>query len=745
MSVLLQSNRPIATAISTLIVLAAMAPPGAYSQEHEREIEGVVRAADTSRPLAGVQVSVLGVVRFAITHGDGSFHVAVPAQGTYTVRAERLGYATLEREVAVGSSASIVILELSESALQLDGLVITGALSERSADDALRPVSVLNAEELQRRLGTTVAATLSSEPGLSVTTMGPATARPVVRGLSGDRLLVLEDGARVVDVSNTGSDHATALDPTSARRIEVVRGPGAILYGSNALGGVINVIRDEIPSQVPHHPTGSVTLQGRSVNGGGNAAAQIQIPLNEHVPLRAEVSVRSAGDLATPLGHLLNTGLDSWNVGVGTSWVGDRGFIGASLLAFRNDYGIPGGFVGGHADGVRIESERNSAKLRAQLRPEQSLFSSIQADASYTYFKNTEIEPPDILGTLFEREAASFDVLARHDAWGPFSVGAVGGRAAWESFGFAGGLFTPDSERLSGGVFAFQEVDVEPVRLEVGVRYDRIQTKPLRPDPDSDIGNVRTRGFGAFSGSIGMLVNAADGLTLGASVSRAFRTPDVNELFSEGPHLAAYSFEVGNPSLNEEVGTGFDVFARVHSDRVHAELTGFLNEISGFVFGRETGELSRTRLPIYQFFGEDARFVGFEGGLDWVVAGALKVESTLSYVRGTIRGTDEPLPLIPPLQIHGALAYEPSDWFARAEVKAVEEQDRVGEFETRTDGYTVFDLSGGVRMTVGGRLNTITATLNNVTNEEYRNHLSRVKEIMPEAGRGVTLTYRIVF
>ena len=740
---------PFFSSKSTICVILCLlgfgyAPVASAGQEHPGEIEGLVRAEESGQPLAGARVSIVGSPQFAITFGDGSFHLRVP-DGQYTLRVERLGYAMLETIIPPVGQTYPLEIELQASALELEGLVITGAVSERGADESLRPVNVLNADELQRRLQPTVASTLGSEPGLAVTSMGPATARPVIRGMSGDRLLVLEDGVRVMDVSNAGPDHATALDPTSARRIEVVRGPGAILYGSNAIGGVINVIRDEIPVSVPHDVTGSVTLQGQSVTSGLGGAANLLVPLAERIPVRVELARRSSGDLGTPIGDLVNTGSDSWTLGVGTSWVGDRGHIGVSALGHANDYGIPGGFVGGHVDGVSIESKRGSLKAAGEYRPSEGLFSSLSTNSSYSYYQLLEIEPPNILGTRFERQTVASEALARNKRLGPFSSGAFGARASWESFEFGGGLFTPNSERLSVGVFSYEEIDLDPVRVEAGIRYDWTNSEPASEDPDSDIGHVRERSFGSLSGSFGLLYNAREGVTLGASVSRAFRTPDVNELFSEGPHLAAYAFEVGNPSLEEEVGTGIDVFVRFHAENFHAEFTGFTNLIDGYVFGRDTGELSRTRLPIYQYFGEDARFAGFEGAMDWVLSGPVKLEGVVSYVRGEIRATSEPLPLVPPLQVGATLAYEPAEWFVRAESKLVAKQDRVGEFETMTDGYTRFDLRMGLNRTLGGRLNILTIGLENVTNEEYRNHLSRVKEIMPEAGRGITVTYRVVF
>ncbi len=653
------SMRSLAGSIPAVLTMAFGAV-GSYAQvEHEGEIEGVVRDADSSEPLAGALVSVEGTARMAVTHGDGTFHVPVPGLGIYT------------------------------------------------------------GEELQRRLAGSLAETLASEPGLAVTSMGPGSAQPVIRGLGGDRILMLEDGERVGDQFASGPDHATALDPSSARRIEVIRGPGAILYGSNALGGVINVVRDDVPSSVPHHLTGAFTLQGQSVSNAAGGSLNVTYGLTEHIPVRLEFTRRTSGDLKTPAGTLNNTNTDLLEVSGGTSWVDDRGHVGATFRYYDNDYGIPGGFIGGHEAGVRVEMERTATRLRGLFRPEGG-FETIEIGAGHTWYEHKEIEPPNILGTLFDRQTVSGEILARHASWGPFSSGGVGSRASWESFGFGGGLYTPNSTHTSFAIFALEEVDLEPVRLEAGLRYDWARARPHREDPTSDIGHIRTRSFAAASGSVGALARVTRHVTVGASLARAFRTPSINELYSEGPHLAAYAFEVGNPSLDTERGSGIDLFTRVTGNRLNAEMTLFRNAISGYVFPLETGELSRVRLPIFQFHGEDAVLAGFESAIEWAVVGDLTVEAVASYVRGRIAAADEhqhdvrerrtlgALPLIPPLQGRFAVGYAPRDWFVEAETRVAARQDRTGPFESATDGYAVFDLSAGIRITVRGRLNVIT-------------------------------------
>ena len=724
----------------TLVLCFAVAPaldmPEASAQELEQGfvVEGKIRDARTGEPLPGAHVSVVGKGTWAVTRGDGTFHLTGMAAGVYTLRADRLGYRGATVEVIVGNErarravaeSAEVVIELSPSPIALESLVATATISERAAAEALRPVSVMTGDALQRQMTATVAGTLASMPGMAATRMGPSVAQPVIRGLSGDRVLMLEDGIAVADASNSGADHTTALDPSSARRIEVVRGPGALLYGGNALGGVINVIRDEIPTAVPHHLTGAAIMQTQTATGSLAGSATAVFAIAERVPLRVEVAARTAGDLKTPVGTLLNTDGQLLSGGAGTAYVSDWGRLGASFRGYRNYYGIPGGFVGGHEEGVRIEMERVSSKFRTVVdeRP-AGPFHNLRFDATHSWYTHREIEAAGILGTLFEQQSASADVLGRHRRWGPFTAGAMGGRASWEDFGYGGSLHTPDTRRFKAALYLLEEVDLGSVQIESGLRYDWTLVDPGE-DRVSDIGEIRDRRFHSLSGSLGILYGSASGLVLGASVVRAYRTPDITELYSEGPHLAAYVFEVGNPSLEGEVGRGLDVFLRFGTDRLRAEVTGFHNDIRNHIYGEDTGRLSRVLLDVDAGRG-------------------LALEGVASLVRGSLKETGQPLPLVPPLKGHVALKYERPSWYVRTEAEMANRQERVGEFERPTSGYTAFNVAAGVRFTLGGRLNVLTVNLVNAANTEYRNHLSRVKEIMPEAARGLNVNYRVVF
>ena len=729
------------------MILAGVPAPSAGSTAVEQQaadtigyVAGIVRSADSGAPLAGAVVVVVSTGGSAITHGDGAFRIAVPDAERYRVRIDRLGYSVATVEVGQGRLATV---DLEVAAIPLPDVVVTAVLSPKAANETIRPSAVFAQEKLQRQPGATVAQTVASVPGVSVTSMGPGTSQPVIRGLGGDRILMLEDGQRVGDVVNSGPDHATALSPFTARRIDVIRGPSAILYGSNALGGVINVVREEVPRAVPYRATGFTSLQAQTVTRAIGGSSQLTVRVTDHTPLRVEVSRHQGGDLRTPIGTLAGTRTDTWGVAAGTSWVDDWGYAGGAFRYYSNDYGIPGGFLGGHSNPVRTEQERAAGRFRSVIRPGRG-FEAIELDGGYTWYRHNEWERPDILGTLFERQIASGEARARHAGWGPFASGAVGARVSWEQFGFGGALYSPNTQRRTQAAYVLEEIQFDPVLIEAGLRYDRVELEP-NSEEMSDIGHIRARSFGAVSGSLGALLRLPGQFTMGASVARAFRTPDVHELYSEGPHLAANSFDVGNPSLDTETGIGIDVFGRIQRQRLSAEVTWFRNTIAGYIFPQATGKLSRILLPIYQFVGEDALLTGFESLLGWSIPAGLRFEATASHVRGTIRATNEPLPFIPPLQGRLAIGYSPVDWFVETEARMARSQERTGRFEEPTDGYAVLGLSGGLRLTFAGRLHVVTLHLENLGDTEYRRHLSRVREIMPEAGRGLRATYRVVF
>ena len=732
-------------------------------------ITGVVLDGTTKDPLAAALVKLGEVHRNEPTHERGEFRFGGLRPGTYTVIAERIGYHTQNQKITVraGETAN-VRFALHPAVFELAELVVAGSLTARSGHELLSAASVVSGAELNRSLDQTVAATVQDEPGVSVSSMAPSTGRPVIRGLSGDRILILEDGQRPGDMSATSGDHAVAVDPLTAKQFEVVRGPMSLLYGSSALGGVVNVVREEIPTSLPDHAHGLLTTEGSSVNRGLSGGGYILTKVSGFA-LRAEASGRTSRDVSTPIGDLINTGTRTYNLAGGAARSGDWGHAGSSYRFYRNEYGIPGGFVGGHEHGVDIRMQRHTLRAESEFHPHEAAFlSTISAHIVGTLYDHQEIEESGEIGTEFDQQTLSGELQARHDQQGILTQGAFGMRAQYRDITTGGSLKTPSTYDYAVAGYIVEEATVGALSIQAGARYDWSRYVP-REITFIFVGGqevpVRERSFGAMSGSLGLLFAITPSSRVGASVSRAFRTPDFNELYSDGPHLAANSYDVGNPELRSETGTGMDLFARFSGEHVRGEIAAFRNVLSDFIFPSSQGRVEsgpQRGRPRLQYANEDARFVGAEGEIEWNIAKRFVLHGTASYVQAEFTSERDSIPLfegqdtlflapsrhaplIPPFNGRVGARYESPRYFGGADVRWASEQDRIGDFETRTDGYAIVNLNAGLRFEQGVRFHTITLRIENVTDREYREHLSRIKDIMPQPGRNISLLYRLNF
>jgi iron complex outermembrane receptor protein len=763
----------------SLLLLSLAFVAGGFSPAHAQvvvgahgAIQGVVVDATNGSPVAFAQVQVAPLHQADMTRADGRFILQGLEPGTYTLSVERLGYQGASESVVVEAGETVEVrIELRVAALQLSGIVVsTGALSARSADDVLSPVTTIAGADLDRRSNQTLAAMLDGRPGLTSTSLGPSTARPIIRGLGGDRILVLEDGQRTGDMSAMSSDHAVASEPLTARQIEVVRGPMSLMYGSSALGGVVNVVREDIPTTVDDERHGMVSLEGASVNDGLTGGGYLTWGMGP-LGLRVEGSGRNYANVRTPDGRVANTGGRTWDLSLGAGIPGEHLHGGAAYRFYGSDYGIPGGFVGGHETGVDISMRRHALHLQGELHRDQSLISAIDADGGFTHYTQSELEPSGAVGTTFDQDLVQGELVARHTplGFGLVREGAVGVRGQFRDIRTGGSLRTPSTWDYSLAAFLVEELGPDVLRFQLGLRFDHARYEPRDTSSFVTAGGeripVRPRTFGSLSGSAGLLWSPTSSVRVGASASRAYRTPDFNELYSNGPHLAANSYDVGDPSLGQETGLGFDVFVRLSHERVRAEIAAYRNMLSDYVFPSSRGRAelgTQGGRPRFQYTNEDARFLGMEGELLVALTQWLRLEGSGSVVRARFTSDRAPIPvfdgvdttfvaasefppLIPPAQGRVGLRIDQPGRFAGVGAKLVARQGRLGDFETPTAGYALFDANAGVRLVRGGTLHTITLRVDNVFDERYRDHLSRIKDIMPGPGRSVSLLYRMVF
>ena len=732
----------------SLVLVSLAVGPASGNDNQTSSLAGHVIDAESGQPVGWTTVVIEELERARVSDAGGYFLFTNVPLGAYVLQSLHVGYheARFEVEVVAGDTTHVDLV-IGHESLHVEGILVEG---ERTSpvSPLQTPEVVFSGSKLRQNLSRTIAETIDYEPGIAQRSMGPAPSRPVLRGLGGDRLLMVEDGERTGDLSGSSSDHAVAIEPMTTERIEIVRGPRTLLYGSNALAGVVNVVRGYVPSERPDGFGGSVIYQGESVNRGLSGGLTLEQGLGP-LALRFDSSLRNADDIATPHGKLANTDIRTGNASVGLSLVRPWGHVGASGSLYDSDYGIPPDPEGGHPDGVSIDLQRQHLEGRGEILTGPDWLQRLELHHSFSRYQHGEFEASGDLGMEFGVLTHNTGALAHLDRMGPFANGAVGLWYEYRNYAAAGLNFTPPAEEYAGALFTYQEWEHGPWAVNAALRVDTRRVDPREERDSRRVGRIQTRDFAGVSAGLSNHYRASSGLTLGTTLMRTFRPPGLEELFSEGPHLAAYSYEVGNGALDSERGLGLELFADYHHEEGHLHLAFFRNAIDGYIFPKNSGEpsLRRADLFLYRTVGERVLMHGAEVTFDWHVADYWKAAGTLSYVRGhLIDLNDEPLPRLPPLQGHLGLTCEPTEALsATIALRLATEQNRIGEFEKPTEGYAVLDFSSQYYAQWGGRLHTFALTLENATDAVYRNHLNRVKEILPEPGRNLRLLHKIFF
>jgi iron complex outermembrane recepter protein len=677
-------------------------------------------------PVRGALVTTGGGGRVVLTCGAGRFQFHGVPEGPVVLRVETMGYRSVERRVEVVDRSAVLIIELEPDPIAMRALVATATPLRGGV--RYQAAKALDAEALQRRSAQSLGQILDGEPGVSMRSMGPAPARPVIRGLDGDRILVLANGQRMGDFLATGPDHAVAMDPLTTDRVEVVRGPASLLYGSSALGGVVNLLREDIPrSWTPG------TVGGERWAGTGR------------------LSFQRSGDMRAPgteEGRLVGTHSRRLSGAAGLGFSGDRSRGGFSLDFLSHDFGIPEE-IDDPDEEIEIRSSRQRLAGEMDWRRDGFL-DQIELRMAATRFFQQEVEMEwEPVGSYEEgveheltRQVLGAVLTAAHGSLGPIGQGAVGLSLLAQGLAATGDdEFHPAARSFSAAAFLFEEVPVSRrIRLQAGARFETewLEARPNEKFPD--VRNERT----AFtvSGSMGAHFRPAEGLEVGAQLARAHRAPLVEERYAHGPHLGAGRYEIGDPDLPNEIGHGLDLFARYGAEGVVVELTGFINRIDNFIITRATGE-EMSGLPVHIHEADAAELVGGEASLDLRALPGLTLRSTADMVRGSRRDAERtPLPYMPPVRAMLEAEYDGGTWWLGGRGRTAAAQNRVAH-EDPTDGYTVFDLQAGLRPLGGTAGHTVVLRVENLLDTVYRDHLSRVEERRyPMPGRNISLSYR---
>ncbi len=659
--------------------------------------------------------------------------------------------------------------------------------------DILAGTSALTGEDLSEQVRGQIGDTLTKLPGVSATSFAPGSSRPVLRGFQGPRVRVLTDGLGSLDAAATSVDHATPIDPLTAQRVEVLRGPAVLLFGGDAIGGAVNIIDKRIPRDVPEEPIHIDALAGfGSAADDYSIAGSVDVPLTSRLVFHVDGSFRDTDDVRVPgfviapelraelleeaaeeeaegefeeaeefreaanqRNRIENTASRTWTAGAGLAFIDEGGNIGISISYYDSDYGVPGRpgaeHHHGEEEGEEEEGEEEEEgpvtigleQFRADLRGGINIggfFESLNIRAGYSDYEHTEFEGDEV-GTLFfveGIEARAELVQTERNGW----RGVIGTQYLARDFNAIGEeAFVPQNDIETFALFTVQEVDLGDWEVEGALRLENTNVASRVMNFDRD--------FDSFSGAIGLAYSPGDeALKIGANLTRSERAPSAEELLSDGPHIATQAFEIGNPNFGTEKNWGGEIYARWNSDDVNLSATVYANFFDGFIFDAATGA-EEDDLPVFQYFQRDATFWGFEasasavvgqsGGFDFVVDGVA------DYTRAKLDNGGGPVPRIPPLRLLGGIEAQSANVDVRAEVEWTDSQNRVTAFETSTDGFTMVNASVAWRPFGREGGVTLLASANNIFDVEARRHASFTKDFVPLAGRDIRVSARFSF
>ena len=632
-------------------------------------------------------------------------------------------------------SAQDFVQDLGSSVVQTEG-------PTHAILDGLREDDDLKKDALERKLSTTIAETIKNEPDVAIRSMGPAAARPVIKGLSGSHVEITEDGAFCGDMSATSPDHAVASEVLTAHRLRVLRGPHILAHSFSAAGGVVQVERRDIPfDDTLFH--GYVAGYSESAQSGYATAVGANASV-AGVSLKGELSGRRMGDMETPDGTLKNTDIENGSGAVGAAYAVGRFRLGVSYRWFDSDYGIPGGFIGGHPNGVDIEMWKRDLTLRGLYLPANSSIDTLSLTFRSNQYHHKEYEGSAV-GAEFAVNQRMLLIEKTMANLGPLFGLKLGAELETRWIEMGGYVFTPPTQ--SYGAATFASVTTSGWRgLEITAAA-RMGGAFFRPHESvvADKEAIEDRNFALWAFDVEFSQRVGVGKFLTLDVFRTTRAPTIEELYNQGPHLAAYTYERGNHKVDAESGYGSELEYRTYGEylnvRASAYGTWFLNHLAP----RATGDTNWSQLlPIYKVRSDEALLYGASASVETVAEQGFRAATSASYVRGFYRDARwSDMPQIPPFKFHGELAYLWEHVRSATFADIALAQHKVDKYEERTPGYITFGISLEFRWELTLAHYCLVFRGDNLVDADVRNHLSRLKSVMPEKGRNFSALAKI--
>ncbi|MBA3889690.1 MAG: TonB-dependent receptor [Gemmatimonadaceae bacterium] len=731
--------------IPALVTLASLlaAPQVASAQAPRGQHILAGRVIDTAgAPLADARVTLPVLGRAIVTRADGRFSFASLAPGTYTISVVRVGMAPHVERVSVGDAPHALEIRMRPVRVQLAAVQVTATPGATAARESPQPTAVLEGPELRIAQGAALGETLEQVPGIRSLSMTTGIGKPVIRGMTHYRVVTLDDGQRT-ETQAWGHDHSPNVETATAERVEVIKGPASVLYGSDALGGVINVVAPEVPEaiDVPAFVRGRVT-SAYSHNVRGADATLLVEGARGGSGARAAVTMRGSGDMRTPAGTLHNTTNGATALEAAIAHRGSWGSLEARATGrderieiFDDPRANPGytGFqrIATHRASLTMTMPLAAGRLHATGGHERN-FRREFADAAASQAD---------LGLFVSNWTATAQL--HHAPLGALT-GTIGTSAMTSDFENRGTeTLIPSSGTRNVAVYVFEQLDHGRVRTTAGIRYDY---RTLATEGHAGIGvPAQRRHFSAVTGSVGTLIRLSGPVALVANVARGFRAPAAPDLFANGFHEGTRAFERGNPSLGVETSINTELGLRVTRSDLTAELTGFVNHVSDYIYLRPFGTGARA-FDSLQVVQGNARLTGVEGAVQYHPHDLVTLHMAGDYVRGDNTTSGVPLTFIPPLRVMygGRVQSRRTSGLVRQPYLSLggetnARQRRLDPSDVGTAGYTILNAGAGFARVVPRGLFTIDLSIRNLLDTRYRSFMSRYKEFALGPGRSVVL------
>jgi len=723
----------------------------------QNSISGKVVDIDTEEPLIGVEVFIKDLKIGTTTNENGNFEIKNIKNNTYTLRFTYLGYAPIIKEIKVPSTeVENISIKMKETAINLQEVMVTGNpfLSE-TKNLSQTAISLANLD-LIIRSGSTIGDELNYQPGVAMRSNGVATGRPVIRGFSNNKVLILEDGLRMGDLSNASDDHSVSDDGSEPEKIEVLEGPSSLLYGSNAIGGVVNIITDAIPSTVQQGLNGELLAQGSSVNNEYLGNAHINYGVGEW-SFHGKFFKRKGDNYRISGGDkTFNSDLYSYGSQFGFSIHPEWGMTGLSYTDYNNKYGLP---TTPDADEiVYINMHKKQYRFKTDVEHINSFVTSMSLKAGYLDYHHEEISRMDgSVGTAFGLKTKSADISFSHIPFSNNSKGVFGFYGLIQNYDVVGEeALTPNADYNNYAAYFLEKINFDKFNLSFGARYELNNIKFPQATLTDSVFAGDTKYFNTLSASLGLVYNLNETTSLFLNAANAFRAPTIEELSSYAVHEALASFDIGNRSLEKENTLGIDLGLKSQGNHYFLEVTGYYNRVNNLIYRKplnlfySTGDLvgfntNGEGFRVHQYNQADAIVYGFESKLNYEFIRSIAATVVSDYVRAKNQTTNENIAQIPPFRFMVELRHStPKHWYGLT-WNLVATQNDVAPNEEPTAGYGLVGIYGGIKLITGQLAHIINLKVNNLLDQKYKDHLSAIKDFTFMPGRNVQLSYKFIF